>query len=156
GGIRYLPDAKTPYAQFSAAKDLIDYCRYPRETLNARSGDCDELTALYCSLLSHAGINTAILSVPGMLFAALDTGVPESRRPEISSDASRVIISGGTVWIPADLTLIGHSFDEAWRAAARQWNEHVAKKDAGFVRVSAAREMYPSAMTDDIPGAVKP
>jgi hypothetical protein len=50
-GIQYIADPNTPFAKFSQNAEMIDTINYPRETLLYKSGDCDDLTLLYCALL---------------------------------------------------------------------------------------------------------
>ena len=38
--------------------------------------DCDDLVALYCSLMENAGIPTAFIDVPGTYFMAFDLNIP--------------------------------------------------------------------------------
>ncbi len=61
-GLAYVSDPKTPFTKFSESKDAIDYIQYPRETLRFRTGDCDDMVALYCSLLENIGISTALVT----------------------------------------------------------------------------------------------
>ena len=37
----------------------IDHIQYPAQTLGGKTGDCDDLTVLYCALLESAGMATA-------------------------------------------------------------------------------------------------
>lgn len=64
-GLTYVTDPKTPFTKLSAAKDTVDYVQYPRETLRFKTGDFDDLTALYCSLLENVEISTATITIPG-------------------------------------------------------------------------------------------
>jgi hypothetical protein len=55
-GIRYQSDPNIPYYQ-------DDYVQYASETMEKKSGDCDDLVILYCSLLESIGIQTAFVDV---------------------------------------------------------------------------------------------
>lgn len=74
-GLAYVPDPKTPFTKFSEQKDAVDYIQYPRETLRFKTGDCDNMVALYSSLLENVGISTALVTIPGHIFMMFDTGV---------------------------------------------------------------------------------
>ena len=59
----------------------VDYLQYPRDTLARKSGDCDDLSILYCSLLQALDIDTAFVTTPGHIFAAVALGVaPEDAK----------------------------------------------------------------------------
>ncbi len=53
-GVRYLADPNTPYEQIAGQDFIVDSIQYPAELLYRRSGDCDDCTVLYCSLLAPA------------------------------------------------------------------------------------------------------
>lgn len=146
-GIIYASD---PGAGYSTAgkKNSIDYIQIPAETLKKKAGDCDDLTVLYCSMLESVGIPSAIATIPGHVFAAFDTGVPESCSSEISGDKTKYLVRGGTIWIPVEITRIGGSFMEAWREGSRE------SKQSGFAALdtAAAWEMCPPS---DIGGEIK-
>ena len=68
---------KDPTSPFDAAQEnplVIDAVSLPRSTLKRGTGDCDDLTALYCSLMESVGIKTAFITTPGHIYAAFNTG----------------------------------------------------------------------------------
>ena len=69
-GLNYVVDPASSYAELSRNKLAVDYLKYPAETLSYGSGDCDDLSACYCALLSSVGIPTAFITVPGHIFMA--------------------------------------------------------------------------------------
>lgn len=121
-GIAYKSDPNIPFA--SGTNDDI---KYPHEMLmhlteqtsevgkSGAFGDCDDSTALYCSLLESVGIKTALIQLPGHVMMAFKLG-------QISIDqAQRVnlpyfIPINGQVWIPVETTLIKDGFVAAWKA----------------------------------------
>ena len=123
-GITYVPDPKTPYKQFSRQKVETDFVQYPRETLRFKTGDCDDLTAMYCSLLENIGIETAMVTVPGHIFMMFNTGTPFAQKHEISSTDSLTIQHRGSIWIPVEITNIGESFLEAWEKGSRHFMKY--------------------------------
>ncbi len=119
-GITYIPDPKTPYEEFSGNPMLVDYIQYPRDTLRFKTGDCDDLTVLYCALLESIGIETATVTVPGHIFMVFDTNVSVTRWKNISMDRKNLFLYRGTVWIPVEITMMGESFLDAWKEGARE------------------------------------
>ncbi len=85
-GIAYVPDPDSPFSKALGKAEIVDTVRFPRVTLYNRTGDCDDTTALLCSLLESAGVRTAILTTPGHIFLAFDTGEP-GRMPPTSRAA---------------------------------------------------------------------
>ena len=64
-GIVYVEDPDSPFSKALGKAEVVDTVRFPRITLSNRTGDCDDTTALVCSLLESAGIRTAVLTTPG-------------------------------------------------------------------------------------------
>ncbi len=127
-GMTYIKDPKTPFIKYSKLKNITDYIQYPREALKFKSGDCDDLTALYNALLENLGINTALALVPGHIFMLFDTEIPAAKKHDISINDKLLFIRNGTVWIPVETTLLGESFIKAWDSAARKIQKYKAEK----------------------------
>ncbi|HNW60314.1 MAG TPA: hypothetical protein PKI62_11605 [bacterium] len=124
-GLRYRRDPNIPFY-----KD--DRVLYPRETLQAGGGDCDDLTVLLASYLESAGYATAFVEVrdPGKemahLYLLFSTGLGPVSGELISSNEKRYIARtapGGEtlLWIPLECTLLGRSFEESWMTGASQY-----------------------------------
>jgi len=79
-GIAYVQDPDSPISRTLGRAETVDTVRFPRLTLMNRTGDCDDTTALVCSLLESVGVRTAIATTPGHIFMAFDTGEPPERR----------------------------------------------------------------------------
>jgi tetratricopeptide (TPR) repeat protein len=157
-GIRYVPDPKTPYSALSASSDTVDYVQYPRQTLYYRSGDCDDLSILYCSLLESIAVETAFITVPGHIYMAFSLGVggTDAARSFIAMD-DLIIRDDGTAWVPIEVTMIGASFLEAWEEGAKQWREYDPQGLAGFYRVHDAWEHYePVGISGGVEGITLP
>lgn len=121
-GLRYHSDPNIPFYQ-------DDRVQFANETLNIKSGDCDDLVVLYASLLESVGINTAFVEVQdpekelAHLYLMFNSGVPVEQGNLISSNEKRYLsrdnsIGQKTVWIPVETTLISDSFEEAWKVGA--------------------------------------
>lgn len=126
-GIRYQSDPNIPYYQ-------DDYVQFAMETYNKKTGDCDDLVVLYCSLLESIGIKTSFIDVrdpekdTAHLYMIFDTGLPPMEGAKISSNEKRYIIREGisgkkSIWIPIETTLIQDGFDQAWNNGATTYIE---------------------------------
>lgn len=141
-GVTYVKDPKTPFATFSRSRAQIDYIQYPRDTLKYKTGDCDDLTVLFCALLENIGIETATVAVPGHIFMMFNTGIPDSRAADISSNPALTVLRNGTVWIPLETTLLGKGMVAAWDEAARTWARYQPTNEAVVMPVHSGWETY--------------
>jgi tetratricopeptide (TPR) repeat protein/sugar lactone lactonase YvrE len=115
-GVTYVQDPINPYQITSNKVDYVDYIQYPRETLQRRSGDCDDLVALYSAALESLGIPTRVLLVPGHMLLMFSTGV-EAPTDGYTMD-NMYVVHQGSLWIPVEATLVGKSFVKAWENGA--------------------------------------
>lgn len=60
-----MVDPQSSYVTAIQARDAVDCLKFPRQTLEYRGGDCDDLSILYCALLESVGIETAFIATPG-------------------------------------------------------------------------------------------
>lgn len=116
--VSYLEDPNRPYRQSSKEVERVDYVQYPRDTLRLRSGDCDDLTILYISLLENMGVETAIADLPGHVLPLVAVDIEPAEIPNFVSDSWMLIETQGKVWIPVEMTAIGVGFTEAWMQGA--------------------------------------
>ena len=123
-GINYQVDPKTPFTEFSADSLSVDFLQFPRQTLSYTSGDCDDLSILYASLLEAVGIETAFITVPGHIFAAfaLNMSPVDAKRTFLKPED--LIITENKVWIPIEVTLVQDEFLTAWAEGAKEWREY--------------------------------
>jgi hypothetical protein len=122
-GLTYLPDPTNPYQVTSGKTDTIDYIQYPRETLRRRSGDCDDLVAIYSAALESLGIYTLVVEVPGHMFMMFSTGIDADADGYTNNNL--YVIHKGKLWIPVETTIVGSSFVKAWESGANnyyKWN----------------------------------
>jgi hypothetical protein len=142
-GLTYVPDPKTPFTKFSESRDAVDYIQYPRETLRFRTGDCDDMTALYCSVLENIGISTALITIPGHIFMMFDSGVSKYDYREVSEERELIIEKSDHVWVPVEITLMGQPFMNAWREGAKEYNKSVTnQEEIGIYPVAGAWQEY--------------
>jgi hypothetical protein len=84
-----------------------EYRQYPAEVLKTKRGDCDDLATLYVSLLESVGVPSALIYIPGHLFAGY--------------------YAGENIY-PIETTLIGSSFNSAFEKGKEEYNGHSDKK----------------------------
>ena len=122
-GLTYLPDPTNPYQISSGKTDTVDYIQYPRDTLRRKSGDCDDLVAIYSAALESLGIYTLVVEVPGHMFMMFSTGIDVDADGYTNNDL--YVVHNGKLWIPVETTIIGSSFVKAWELGAAnyyKWN----------------------------------
>ncbi len=133
-GINYVIDASSAFtSNFGTAS--IDSLNFPYQTLLYHGGDCDDLTILNCALLESLGIETALITVPGHIFMAFDSGIPAEKASE-----SEYIIENGKAWLPVEITLCQDKWSEAKRYGMREWKKY--KEDRKLYRLKDAWEVY--------------
>ncbi len=142
-GIAYIEDPESPISQVLERESVIDTVRFPRTTLFIKSGDCDDTTALLGSLLESVGVKTAIMTSPGHVFLAMDTGEPAGNSWLYSYSGQETLSYNGTVWIPLETTVLGRGFTEVWAEASRLVAVHKPKQELEFLPVTELRDEFP-------------
>ncbi len=142
-GCTYSPDPQLSFSD-ATTKDVLDFLQYPTETLARKSGDCDDLVAVYCGLLESAGIATAYIDVPGHVFMAFDSGLKPEELSSIGLQTKDVIELYGKIWIPIEATLIAsNDFLASWQNAAERYYKEL---EEGYfpelVPLADARRIY--------------
>ncbi|HOW89437.1 MAG TPA: tetratricopeptide repeat protein, partial [Elusimicrobiales bacterium] len=108
-GLAYLPDPVSPYSVKKSSKEfLTDTVQFPRNTLKLRSGDCDDLTALFASMFEASGLHTVILDYPAHIALMFDTGATDAR--EVGIPEEYLIKYEGTYWVGVETTMVGKDF----------------------------------------------
>jgi hypothetical protein len=147
-GLRYVIDPASSYKALSANSAAIDYVQFPVQTLDYRSGDCDDLTVLYSALLEGIGVETAFITVPGHIYAAFALGISEAELRSSYSTVSDFIVLDGKVWVPIETTLFSKGFLGAWSEGAKQWRQAAEAKKASLIPVHGAWETYEASFID--------
>ena len=149
--LAYVVDPTSPHEQLSQDPHSIDYVQFPRQTLDFRAGDCDDLCVCYATLLEAAGVPTAFITIPGHIFLAFELGWDEAQaRRRFSRVDSLIFRPNGSVWVPVEATLMEEDFITAWIAGSRAWRENDLKGQTEFVPTSEAWQEYlPVAFVDD-------
>jgi len=122
-GITYIKDPNGPFGKESVSGDFIDNIQFPSETLRFKSGDCDDTSVLFASMLESIGINTALIDIPQHVFMMFNTGVLEENKEEVSSNPNDYLIKDGMVWIAIETTMIKDGFFKAWKEAMFEYNK---------------------------------
>ncbi len=147
-GLSYVIDPQTPYEEFYQNKNAIDYLQFPRQTIQYKSGDCDDLSILYAALLESLGISSAFITVPGHIYVAFDLGISPQEALRTFSRPDSLIIHKERVWLPVEITMVGQSFTAAWEYGASEWRKYQPRGQAVFVEMSEAwKEYQPVAFT---------
>jgi tetratricopeptide (TPR) repeat protein len=140
-GLSYVTDPQTPYVELAKTSNRVDYLQFPRQTLQYRAGDCDDISILYAALLESVGIETAFITVPGHIFMAF---VAESD-PEAAARAylnqQDLIFLKDRAWVPVEVTE-RDGFLTAWQAGAKLWREAAAENSAQFYPIHEAWASY--------------
>ncbi len=143
-GIMYQVDPTSPFTSVQSSRRVVDSISLARDTLKRLTGDCDDLTVLYCSLLETLGVETAFVTVPGHIYAAFNTRVPSRRYSAVHPDSRMTMNINGELWVPVEITMIGTAdFLSAWRTGVDQFtalNDAPEKRALNFTR--KAQEVY--------------
>lgn len=148
-GLHYEIDPSTPMSELHQNKTAIDFLQFPKQTFEYRAGDCDDLTILYTALLEALGIETAVITIPGHIFAAFLIDLSEDQIED--SRSGEYIFSEGRVWVPVEVTALEEGFCGAWRMGAKEWREASDTGHAAFYPLHLAWELYePVQMPGDV------
>jgi tetratricopeptide (TPR) repeat protein len=141
-GMSYVPNPETPISKVLGNSQVIDTVHFPRVTLANRGGDCSDTTALLASLLESVGIRTAVLTTPGHIFLAFDTGEPVQNATFFTTKSLEVI-EHGTVWIPVETTVLQQGFLAAWSTASELVRKYRTDGPFEFLPLAEMRDSWP-------------
>ena len=156
-GLVYNIDLETPFLDIADDKSAFDTVKYPGDMLRDKIGDCDDLTALYGSLLANLGIETMFLDVfkpgAGHIFLMFDSGIKPDDVTKYFLDENEVVVLNDKVWIPIEATLVGKPFFSAWKQGTLKYNEMKAENYVNEISVKEATAKYiaGSHITPDMP-----
>jgi len=135
-GVTYLADPVNPYAVLKSTKDLVlDTVQFPRNTLKLKSGDCDDLTALFASIFEASGLHVALLDFPSHIALMFDTGETDANLVGIPEEY--LIKYKNTWWVGVETTMVGKSFRDSILQAADLY-----RKTENDVRVIDVRSSW--------------
>ena len=141
-GLKYMVDPTSPYAELSQHKTAVDFIQFPRQTLEFKGGDCDDLSVLYCALLESVGVETAFITVPAHIYMAFALDMPASDARNCFLHPEDLIFQEGKAWVPLEITRQRDGFLDIWRSGAEQWREHAPAGRAKLYPVHACWLQY--------------
>jgi len=143
-GIKYVPDPYNPYSEVSGKTEAIDSVKYPREVLNPKNktGDCDDGSALYATLLENVGIHTMLVDVPGHVYVMFDTCIHSNSFERMCLAEDMYIVLGEAIWLPVEVTMYGKSFISAWQEGLSEYHKWQETGQLKLVDVHQAWEKY--------------
>ncbi len=143
-GLTYQADPSSPFVQAQTGAIAVDSVSLARATLARGTGDCDDLTVLFASILESMGHETGFITAPGHIYLAVNTKVRARDFREIHPDRAMTIVEDDQVWIPVEITLVGkQAFADAWRRGAELWNLYDSNPEKrGFHTTASAQTVY--------------
>jgi tetratricopeptide (TPR) repeat protein len=142
-GLTYVVDPSSAYENLSENPKAVDFVQFPRQTLYVKAGDCDDLSATFCTLLESLGVDTAFITVPGHIYMAFRMEMTEAEAARIFSKPEDLIFrDDGTVWVPVETTVLDGGFLKAWALGAKQWRTYNPEGQAGFIEIKDAWRTY--------------
>ncbi|MBN2324964.1 MAG: tetratricopeptide repeat protein [Spirochaetes bacterium] len=141
-GMSYVVDPTTPYNEFSKNSLSVDFLQFPKQTLEYRAGDCDDLSILYNALLESIGIETAFITIPGHILPAFSLGISAEEARELFESGDDFIIVDGVAWVPVEITILEDGYLKAWQLGAKEWRENKRRNAAGFHKTREAWSVY--------------
>jgi tetratricopeptide (TPR) repeat protein len=150
-GIEYTEDPTSGISEILGSTGTVDTVRFARDTLRYHAGDCDDTTALMGSLLEALGIPTAIMTSPGHVFLAFDTGEPAVNAWLFESDDTTAIVHGGTVWLPYETTILDQGFMASWKEGSRLYRQYNGRGEIEFLPIAEQRDEFPALAIIDLP-----
>ena len=146
-GIEYAVDPNLPsFVNSQRDVQVVDYLQYAEDTLRFASGDCDDMSILYASLLQAAGIPAAFITIPGHLYSAVRLSMTPEQAERTFRNSGDYIVHDRRVWLPVETTIVDKGFVAAWKTGAEQWQRYAPTGDAVLIPISEAWETYPPAM----------
>ncbi len=153
-GLAYSQDPARSYSVTSLNKTAVDFLQFPRQTLEYRAGDCDDLSILYCALLESLNVDTAFITVPGHIYMAFALETEDSDARKSFLHPEDLIFKAGRAWVPVEITQTRASFLDAWATAAQEWRENDAKGQANFYPLADAWKAFEPVGLPGTPAAI--
>ena len=144
-GVQYKPDPERPFSSLKAG--ALDTVQFPSQTLARKTGDCDDLTVLFASVLENLNVATAVLPVAGHVFMMFDSGVRVENRAAFPVDRRKTVERDGRLWVPLETTVLGRAerFEQAWSRGAENFHGKYRPGADEVLLVRQAWQQYPPA-----------
>ena len=123
--IGYQSDPSSPFEEVQGNPVFIDSVSLPRETLKRGTGDCDDITVLFNTMLESVGVPSGIITIPGHIYSAVNTGFAPRDYARVHPDRDMTLVADETLWVLVEITLIGRAgFMDAWQTGMQQWHTY--------------------------------
>lgn len=114
-----------------------EYVQYPKETIELKGGDCDDLSVCYSALLESVGIETALVDFKSEedlrhVNIMFNTKLSPGQANLITENDMKYFVrkeenGNDEVWIPVETTALT-GFNNAWNIAAEKFQKEVFNK----------------------------
>ena len=141
-GLSYVVDPNSAYEEFIKDKHAVDFLQFPRQTLEYKAGDCDDLSILYCALLESVSVDTAFITAPGHIYIAFALHMFPETAKKTFADPQKLIYFQDKAWLPLEVTETEGGFLKAWDRGAREWQEHSPAENAQIYPLAEAWQMF--------------
>jgi hypothetical protein len=121
----------------SDPRATAEYVQFPKETLELKGGDCDDLSVCYSSLLEAVGIETSLIDYRpdnGIRHVNLliNTGLAPDKARLITGNDNKFFVrknenGDDEIWIPIETTSLT-DFDTAWQIGSEKFTEDAINK----------------------------
>jgi len=142
-GMQYVVDPDSSYIELSENETAMDFLQFPQQTLDYRTGDCDDLSILYSSLLESVGIRTSFITIPGHIYMAFALNMDVRKAERTFSHPEDLIVLDDEVWVPVEITMMNSDFLSAWSRGAKEWRENNSDGSAAMYVIRDAWKIYP-------------
>ena len=115
----------------SDPRATAEYVQFPKQTMELKGGDCDDLSVAYSSFLESVGVQTALVDYKGNsevrhVNVLFNTRLgPQFAKLVTNNDSKYVLRKNAQgkdeVWIPVETTSLTN-FDEAWNIGVEKFN----------------------------------
>jgi len=115
----------------SDPRATAEYVQFPKQTIELKGGDCDDLSVAYSSLLESVGIQTALVDYKHdaeirHVNVLVNTKLSPSQAKFITNNDSKYFIrkneqESDEVWIPIETTSLT-DFEDAWNIGVEKFN----------------------------------
>lgn len=141
-GLKYWTDPNAAYETVTKTKSAVDSLQFPVQTIQLKTGDCDDLAILACSLLESAGVESAFVTVPGHIFVAFALAMTPDEAKKTFVKPDDLVFKNDKAWVPWEITALSGGFLKAWETGAKEWRASDTKGEAGFHPVRTAWTKY--------------
>ncbi len=156
-GMTYVVDPSTPFEEVASISGAIDTVQFPMESLQTKTGDCDDVTVLFASCLANIGIPSAFIDVPGHIYMMFYLNMNTDKAKRVFGSEDYFVNINGEAWLPVETTMFGKPFLDALKEGRNElekWSGAIASGavDENAVRIVAVQnawKKYPSAQLND-------